>query len=467
MNDPNGLVFYRGQWHLFYQWQPAEASGKWWGHAVSGDLVNWRHLPAALCEDEHGAIWSGSVVVDERDSSGFFNGGEGLVAIFTHQKAEYQAQSLAFSSDGLAWTKFEGNPVLRSENPNFRDPKVFWHEQTQRWTMVLATGDCLSFFTSPNLREWTPASTFGTDTDAPGDVWECPDLFPLAIDGDANRKKWVLLASRLGLDNFEDYEDGERGFGVCATYYFVGDFDGSTFISESDPLPLGGPDDYASVSWSNAPGGRRILIGWMNHWGYAELIPTPGYQGALTLPREVALRTLPEGVRLVQNPLRALETLRDAASSSGPLFLQSDEIVPVNGGSEHCEVLCEMEPEAGGASGLLVRAGDEEATIIGYDTEAQCLFLDRSQAGDSDFSDHFARRYEVPLRLQRGLLRLRVLIDSTSVEVFANGGQARFCALIFPAPGNCGIEIFSEDAGCRVRSLTIYQLKAARFDNPS
>ena len=190
MNDPNGLVFYQGEYHLFYQHKrPLH-----WGHAVSRDLVHWQHLPIALAPDELGDIFSGSAVVDWNNTSGLFGGGSGLVAIFTHHTERSQSQSLAYSRDnGRTWIKYSGNPVLVSPEPDFRDPKVFWHEPTRRWIMVLATGRSVSFYTSTNLRMWTFASRFGREG-LPG-VWECPDLFALSVDGDPNRTQWVLNIS--------------------------------------------------------------------------------------------------------------------------------------------------------------------------------------------------------------------------------------------------------------------------------
>ena len=257
MNDPNGMVYKDGEYHLFYQYNPY--GSKWgnmnWGHAISKDLVNWEHRPVAIAPDAFGTIFSGSAVVDCNNTAGF--GAGAIIAIYT-QNGDRQVQSIAYSTDnGRSFTKYENNPVLVSEARDFRDPKVFWYEGTKRWIMVLAVGQEMQIFSSPNLKDWTFESSFGEGYGAHGNVWECPDLFELPVE-ETNEKKWVLLCSL-----------GDGPFGDSATQYFVGSFDGKKFVCDNQPEATKwmdwGKDHYATVTWSDAPDNRRIAIAWMSN----------------------------------------------------------------------------------------------------------------------------------------------------------------------------------------------------------
>ncbi len=279
MNDPNGMVYYEGEYHLFYQHHPDDVvwGPMHWGHAVSTDLVHWEHLPIALYPDEYGYIFSGSAVVDWKNTSGFGSKhNPPLIAIFTYHDVDgeqagnndYQTQGIAYSIDkGRSWTKYENNPVL--PNPgikDFRDPKVIWYEPDQKWIMTLAAHDNVRFYSSPNLKDWIFESEFGKGIGAHGGVWECPDLFPMELDG---TQKWVLLVS---------LNDGGPN-GGSGTQYFIGDFDGKTFINDNSKNQIlwldYGRDNYAGVTWSDIPDedGRRIFMGWMSNWSYAEVVP--------------------------------------------------------------------------------------------------------------------------------------------------------------------------------------------------
>jgi fructan beta-fructosidase len=272
--------------------------------------------------------------------------------------------------------------------------------------------------------------------------------------------KWVLIASRIGPESFQE-EEGKRGFGVCITYYFIGDFDGTTFRSETPALMLGAPDDYAAVSWSDAPDERRVLIGWMNHWGYAGDVPTKseGWQGAMTLPREFTLRSGENGLRLLQNPVREVETLRGARHSIEAQNILPGESLTLEFQSDCCEIIAEFEPGAARECGLCVRVDEGESTVIGYDAVNKGIFVDRTCAGKRDFNPHFAGRYTAPLKLQDGLLKLRIFVDRSSVEVFANDGEACLIAQIFPSAGSRGIELFATGAACQLRAFGCYELK--------
>ena len=316
LNDPNGLVYFDGEYHLFFQHHPE--SLVWgpmhWGHAVSTDLIHWQTLPIALYPDEHGAIWSGSVVVDADNSSGLVPGG-GLVAVYSH---DVQTQSVAYSNDrGRTWTKYSGNPVIGALAPDFRDPKVFWHDDTQRWVMVIAAGKEIQVFTSANLIEWEHASTFITNLSTVG-VWEVPDLFPLDI-GDVT--KWVLLVS-------VNYGAPAGGSG---TMYFIGDFDGTTFLADPTSHSLWldyGPDNYAGTTWNNTPDGKRIFIGWMNNWLYANHLPTDPWRGAMTIPREFTLVQTPSGMQLAQQPVETLEQMRTPVGTWEAMTIADEIIFP-------------------------------------------------------------------------------------------------------------------------------------------
>ena len=309
MNDPNGMVFYRGEYHLFYQHNPFGPT--WghmcWGHAVSPDMLRWQHLPVALREDDGVMIFSGSAVVDWRNTSGFGAADDPpLIAIYTGHTAAEQTQCIAYSLDaGRTWTKYAGNPVISIGSRNFRDPKVFWHEATRRWIMVSALADQsrVRFYGSPDLIHWEHLSDFGPAGSS--GVWECPDLFPLAVEGEGDTVRWMLKVD-VGPKNLPK--------GMCAQH-FIGQFDGVRFVNDNPPdLTLWsdyGKDFYAAQSWSDVPAtdGRRLWLAWMSNWQEANTTPTTPWRGAMTIPRSLALRRYPEGLRLVQRPAMELASL--------------------------------------------------------------------------------------------------------------------------------------------------------------
>ncbi len=456
MNDPNGLVWFEGEYHLFYQhlWP------RHWGHAVSADLLHWTHLPIALYPDELGDIWSGSAVVDTNDTSGFFDGKPGLVAIFTHHHETGHKQSLAFSRDrGRTWTKYAGNPVLVGPIHDSRDPKVFWHEPGGQWVMLLTMGDRLGFFTSPDLKAWTFASAFGDQAGVT--VWECPDIYALPVAGDAknpSRVKWILHGSWLKA-TFSD-SDGKSG-----ARYFAGDFDGAAFTPDPDhaqgrPLSYG-RDDYAPITWANAPKGRGLLLGWMSAWNYADKTPTRSWQGAMTLPRELTLVPSPDGLRLLQTPLLELQTLRGE-----PVVVTDRPINPTASLRVPCDADAyeiELEWRIGAASEVSLQVGQAEAqrTTIGFEVASGTLFVDRSASGITDFHSQFAGRSAAPLSIENGSLRLHIIVDRCSVEVFANEGEVYIASLIFPA--RAGQEIAARCVGgdANVTRLALYPLASA------
>ncbi len=427
MNDPNGLVYFDGEYHLFYQYHPE--STVWgpmhWGHAVSRDLMRWEHLPVALAPDEQGYIFSGSAVVDWKNTSGLGDGvTPPLVAIFTYhdmvkEKAgvlDEESQAIAYSTDrGRTWTKYRGNPVL--PNPggvnDFRDPKVFWHEASARWVMALAMGGEIGFFSSPDLKAWTSLSRFGVGAGAHGGVWECPDLFPLTV-AETGETKWVLLVSLN--------PGGPQG--GSATQYFVGDFDGTKFVPDTDfkaPQWIDwGPDNYAGVTWSDAPDGRRIFIGWMSNWQYATKVPTAPWRSAMTLPRELSLHRAVGRYELRSAPVREAEMLRGRGERRPSLAA---------GG----EFLLKFEKPASGRVALALSNGAGERYALGYDADADAFFSDRTKAGDGAFTDGFAAVHHAPRMSGAPTVSLRIIVDRASAELFADSGATAMTTIFFPS----------------------------------
>lgn len=467
MNDPNGMVFFNDEYHLFYQHTPFSITPDFdkmhWGHAVSKDLTHWEELPLALYPDENGAIFSGSAVVDWNNTSGFFDDAPGLVAIYTsadtysETNRVRQRQSIAYSKDdGRSWTKYEANPVLSDVNiTDFRDPKVFWFEDTNNWVMVLATGQTVSFYTSPNLIEWRFASEFGKTAGSHECFWECPDLFKLPIDMDEGYQKWVMIVSNG--DNPESIE-GSR------TQYFIGHFDGTTFVNDnSDETILWldyGRDNYAGVSWSDIPDqdGRRIYIGWMSNWRYANRVPTENWRSAMTLPRELSLISSDLGVFLIQKPVLELDTIRKDISIYQEQTIESNTPVSYSLNHSLMEINIELEKVSSSYFGITLLHSDSEKTIIGYDAQLEKLFVDRTNAGESGFSTSFSSIQEAPMKMLAGRIKLQIFLDASSVEVFANDGRVVFTSLIFPSKTCQKIVLFSDEGSTRMASLKLIEL---------
>ncbi|MDQ6421708.1 glycoside hydrolase family 32 protein [Paenibacillus sp. LHD-117] len=466
LNDPNGMVYFEGEYHLFYQHHPD--SSVWgpmhWGHAVSKDLVHWEHLPIALYPDHNGTIFSGSAVVDSNDTSGFFGGEPGLVAVYTQTEmipgsdASKQRQSIAYSKDkGRTWIPYPGNPVLEDERyPDFRDPKVFWHEQTEQWIMVLAAGDRLFLYRSPNLIDWTFASEFGAEEGSHDGVWECPDLFELPVEGGDGASKWVLIVS-IG-DN-PSCPEGSR------TQYFIGEFDGLSFTNEHSADTVlwldYGRDNYAGVTWSDAPGteSERLLIGWMNNWKYANQIPTVGWRGAMTLTRKLTLRQEREGVRLVQQLVDAIRQLRLSGSQWKDERINESRDLIVGQCGRQLELEAEFELGTAAEFGIKLHAGGGQ-TVVGYDVRTGQLFIDRTESGILDFHAEFGCRHGAPLEAKDRLIKLTLWLDRSSLEVFANDGGLVMTDQLFPLEGEDGLELYAVGGDVHLRSLRLYPLQS-------
>jgi fructan beta-fructosidase len=475
MNDPNGMVFYEGEYHLFYQYNPA--GDKWghmsWGHAVSPDMVHWMHLPLALPEADNVMVFSGSAVVDWKNSSGFGKDGRPpLVAVYTGFRTtdRVQFQCIAYSNDkGRTWTKYSGNPVIDINSTDFRDPKVQWHDATRRWIMTvsLSAEHKVRFYGSDNLKAWTLLSEFGP-AGATGGVWECPDLFELPLPG-TNDKRWVLVVNM----NPGSVAGGSGG------QYFIGRFDGTQFVADRDSLipPKPGrsasesahwldygPDYYAAVSWSDVPAsdGRRLWLGWMSNWEYGGDVPTSPWRSAMSIPREVGLRRTAEGIRLVQKPAREMESLRDRhfAFKSGDLSEANAWLKEKHVQGDQLELMVEFEARSSGTEGVKVLKSDKEATVIGVDPQRRQAFVDRTQSGNVRFHQKFSGVYEAPLPVHDGSVKLHVFVDASSVEVFVNDGERVFTSLVYPSAASRGVEFFGSVTSAKITSLNVWTLKS-------
>jgi fructan beta-fructosidase len=471
MNDPNGMVYYEGEYHLFYQYYPD--STVWgpmhWGHAVSTDLVHWEHLPIALFPDEHGYIFSGSAVVDWNNTSVLGKDGQPpLIAIFTYHepkgekagKIDFQTQGIAYSNDkGRTWTKY-GEPVLK--NPgirDFRDPKVSWYEDSKKWIMTLAAQDHIEFYSSPNLIDWKRESGFGKELGAHGGVWECPDLFQMTVKG-TNEKQWVLLVSiNPGGPN-----------GGSATQYFIGDFDGSSFTTNQTETKWidYGRDNYAGVTWSDIPesDGRKLFLGWMSNWSYATVVPTEKWRSAMTIPRELILEKLENNYVLASVPVDELKTLRNeeiafqAQIISGKVEMDTKQL-QIN----RSEMVFQFQLSNNSQFGLPEEFGialsneKDENFIIGYVPNQHEFYTDRSNAGDNTFSDNFAGKHTAKYKAGE-IMEIRLFVDEASVEVFVDNGKLVMTEIIFPTTPYNQIRLFSTNGSIKLNGAEIWSLKS-------
>jgi sucrose-6-phosphate hydrolase SacC (GH32 family) len=627
MNDPNGMVFYEGEYHLFYQYNPF--GDKWghmsWGHAVSSDMVHWKHLPLALAEEDGVMIFSGSAVIDWNNSSGFGKDGKPpMVAIYTGYRTNdhLQFQCIAYSNDkGRTWTKYSGNPVINLNSKEFRDPKVQWHEPTQRWIMTvsLSTEHKVQFYGSTNLKEWTLLSEFGP-VGATSGVWECPDLFELPVAG-TTEKRWALVVN-IGSGSVAGGSGGQ---------YFIGQFDGTKFVADKDsvlkptpefvpdgkiianfegetygdwkvtgdafgpgpakgkfsnqnpvdgykgdrlvnsffngdqttgtltspefavtqpflsfligggaqketrmdlwvdgkivrtisgadnerlawrswdvrefvgrkvklqivdehkggwghinvdqimladapPRPASEPalwfdygkDYYAAVSWSDVPksDGRRLWLGWMSNWEYADRVPTSPWRSAMSIAREVGLRKTATGIRLVQQPVREQAKLRDQHQrfSGGDVAAANAWLAKNKIAGDQLEIVVELEAATSGVQGVKVLKGATEETVIGVDRNHGRVFVDRTRSGRVDFHPKFSGVHDAPLAPRDGKVMLHIFVDDCSVEVFVNDGEIVFTDLVFPSPASRGVEFYASASGAKIGSMDVWTLKSS------
>ena len=456
MNDPNGLVYHDGEYHLFYQHNPLGNS--WghmsWGHAVSRDLMHWEHLPIALHEEYGVMIFSGCCVVDHNNTSGFgTNGKPPMVAIYTGHGHGRQTQDIAYSNDnGRHWTKYAGNPIIDIGESDFRDPKVFWHEPTERWVMVvsLAKDKILVFYASDDLKNWTELSRFGPAGVMGKPNWECPDLFELPVEGEEGKRLWVLEAD-MGSGSIAGGSGGE---------YFVGHFDGTNFspIQESQWVDYG-RDFYAPVSWSDIPeeDGRRIWIGWFNNWQTC-LVPTSPWRSCMSIPRTLSLRHLGDRYVMVQRPVRELQqSLGEPVSIDTTRAAWPPVAVTEPGDIDDMSFVLSttLIPGTARSCGLRIRTSEDEFTEVGCDTHDGTVYVDRRKSGNVDFHEAFSGRHDAPVDLENGEVELQILIDRSTIEVFISDGAAVISDRIFPRGDTPVIEVFAGDETAKVTEMTI------------
>ena len=463
-NDPNGLVYYQGEYHLFYQYNPDDVvwGPMHWGHAVSKDLVHWEHLPIALKPDtELGMIFSGSAVVDKNDRTGFFDGGEGLVAIYTthleQDEGALQQQAIAYSKDnGRSWTKYEGNPVIKNYGvEDFRDPKVFWHQETKKWVMVVTCHDRIRFYNSSNLKEWNYLSEFGKNLGTHGGVWECPDLIKLPVKKSAadpnfkkKKEKWVLEVG--------DILGGESGVGV---QYFIGEFDGEKFESDYDHSFFVdyGQDIYALQSWSNLPDERHIWLGWMNNIGYMTKIPTTGWRGMMSLPRELGLKDDGQRIKLIQKPLSELKKLREDIYQKKEIELEKK--LSINCCEKSFEIKAEIDFKQAEEITFALHKNKKQESLLKLNKKQNQIIINLENSGNTDFDETFLLEKEINYNFKEKV-KVNIFVDRSSIEVFIDGGELTITNLVFPNLDSKKIEIRSSGGIVLIDKLDIFKLKS-------
>lgn len=437
VNDPNGMVYVNGTWHLFYQYNPY--GNDWgnmsWGHATTTDLMHWQEQPVALVRDDLGDIFSGSCVVDKNNTAGF---GEGAVVAFYTSAGERQQQSMAYSTDGCkTFTKYSGNPIIANTSlPDFRDPKVFWHEASKQWVMTLALGwDCgIDIWTSNDLRSWKKESTFRTEVKRCHNCqWECPDLIELPYEGGT---KWVLIVN-------VNPGGPTAGSGIMC---FVGEFDGKEFKADDLAYPMWmdtGMDNYAGVTWSNAPGDRKILIGWMNNWAYCGGVPCSPWRSAFTLPRELSL------VNVDGKPMIASKVVKEIDNIAGDWKNLTSGASVGSPAAYHVQFTM---PLSGNASFSLSNAKNEKLEI-GYNTIYKTLCAKRTAATGASPNTFSMPSVNGQVMGNPSSITLDVYVDQSSVEVVSADGTFVMTNLVFPQSIYDTVTLPSGSTGARYREL--------------
>ena len=405
MNDPNGMFYKDGVWHLCYQFNPY--GSQWenlsWGHSTSTDLINWKAEPTALEPDALGMMFSGCCVVDKNNTAGF--GKDAIVALYTTAGAR-QTQSLAYSTDGgKTFTKYADNPIITSNVPDFRDPHVFWNEEAGFWNMILAAGQQMSIYSSKDLKEWKHESDFGAEYGNHVGVWECPDLMKMNVKG-TNKDKWMLICNI----------NPGGPFGGSATQYFIGQFDGHKFTCEDEPSETKwmdyGKDHYATVTFDNAPDGRRCAIAWMSNWQYANQVPTKQFRSANSIVRDLGLFEYKGETYCSITPAKEMLAARGARVSQP---------------TEACEIVVTVKGDAQ----IILRNAKGERVVMTYDDEEETFDMDRRRSGNISFSDAFPVATSSPTY---GKVRqLRIFVDRCSVEAFDGDGKMCMTNLVFPS----------------------------------
>ena len=403
MNDPNGMFYKDGVYHLYYQYNPygSQWENMTWGHSTSRDLIHWEAQPLAIEPDALGSIFSGSCVVDKNNTAGF---GQGAVVAFYTSAGQSQTQSMAVSTDqGKTFKKWANNPILSADIPDFRDPKAFWNPEIQKWNLILAAGQEMRIYSSSDLKKWNYESSFGKGYGCHDGVWECPDLIKLQVRG-TDRQKWMLICNI----------NPGGPFGGSATQYFVGDFDGHRFTcNQTDTRWMDyGKDHYATVTFDNAPDGRKIALAWMSNWQYANQVPTQQFRSANSIPRDLGL----------------FEYKGDTYCSVVP----SKEMLSVRGKvvkkpTQTCEIVVNVK----GSAEILLSNSKGEQVLMKYDEAAKTFMMDRANSGDGSFSEAFASATTAPT--YGDIRQLRIFIDRCSVEAFDADGKMAMTNLVFPS----------------------------------
>ena len=457
MNDPNGMFYKDGVYHLYYQYNPYGSvwGNMTWGHSTSRDLVHWTYEGTPIVPDAWGAIFSGSCVVDHENTAGFGKGA--VVAFYTSAKStpwgDVQSQSMAYSLDnGKTFTKYEGNPILTSSERDFRDPKVFWYAPGKHWVMMLAVGQHMEIYSSVNLKDWKKESEFGAMQGAHGGVWECPDLVEIPVEG-TRQKKWVLICNL----------NPGGPFGGSAAQYFVGSFDGKTFVNESPTLTKWmdwGKDNYATVTWNNAPDGRCVALGWMSNWQYANNVPTRQYRSANTIARDLTLYRVGEELYLKSTPSPEVKKARGEKVSK-PSFNVAGEyevasLLDDNKGAYEVELVIQNQGASKIAFCLLNEKGEKVSMY--YDLARRQFVMDRSESGTVDFSKDFPAVTVAPADTDKELT-LRLFVDRSSIEAFGEDGKFVMTNLVFPSLPYNKMRFTSDEKGYTVKSFKVYRLQ--------
>lgn len=462
MNDPNGMVYYKGTYHLFYQYYPNDIvwGPMHWGHATSTDLIHWKHKKIALFPDKLGLIFSGSAVIDINNTSGLgTKENPAMVAIFTYHnmdiekagKINTQSQGMAYSLDeGETWKKYDRNPIIKNpELKDFRDPKVFWNETTKEWNLVLVAGDRAQFYTSKNLTDWALQSEFGKNIGAHGGVWECPDIFKLKVEG-SEEEKWVLLISiNPGAPN-----------GGSGTQYFIGDYDGKTFRTNQKDIKWidHGTDNYAGVTYNNTPDNKRIFIGWMSNWLYARNTPTKNWRSAMTLPREILLSKIDGDYTLKSNPIKQLKQQLVTEYSKDLISIKKGTKIDftydyLNQSS--------LRFNSRNQNLKLVFSNDlNDSLVIDYNSKQKIFSIDRKHSGIVDFEKTFGKDIHKTSvsNLITDAVDYQIILDWSSIEIFINGGVYSFTEQLFPKKPYTKLSIQS-DENQEITNLTINKIK--------
>lgn len=427
MNDPNGMFFKDGVWHLYFQHNPygSQWENMTWGHSTSIDLIHWTFQGDPVQPDAWGSIFSGSSVVDKNNTAGF--GENAIVALYT-SAGENQTQSMAYSTDnGKTFTKYDGNPIITSNVPDFRDPHMFWNEDIKKWNMILAAGQQMNIYSSDNLKDWKFESSFGAEYGSHGGVWECPDLMKMKVRG-TDKEKWMLVCN---------INPGGPS-GGSATQYFVGDFDGHKFTCESKPEVTKwmdyGKDHYATVTFDNAPNGRHVALAWMSNWQYANQVPTLQYRSANSIPRDLGLFEYKGNTYCSVTPSEEITAARSKKPSKSL--------------SEACEMVVNLKGDAT----ITLSNSKGEKVVMTYNAKDETFSMDRTLSGKTDFSSDFAAITTAPVYGKMN--KLRIFIDKSSIEVFDNDGKMAMTNLVFPTKPYDKVTIKG-----KTKKYAVYKLK--------